>query len=201
MAMRVHRPARGDLPAHDGFDALVVLGGPQSVYDTARDPWLSAEIAFLRAVLATGTPVLGICLGSQLLAAALGARVARHSAQEIGWFEVTRAADADASPFADLLPARLTTLHWHGDAYELPAGATRLFSSAACTEQGFSVGARVLALQFHPEMTADMLPTWIQHEPPPAGRWCQSGPEIMAGLVHAPPNHRMLDASLARLFA
>lgn len=201
MAMRVHHPARGDLPAPGSFAALVVLGGPQAVYDRARHPWLDAEIAFLREALASDRPVLGICLGSQLLAAALGARVARHTEQEIGWFEVTRAADAQASGFADLLPARLTTLHWHGDAYDLPAGATRLYSSAACREQGFSLGRRVLALQFHPEMTADMLPSWIAHEPPPAGRWCQSGPELMAGLVHAPANHDLLDALLARLFA
>jgi GMP synthase-like glutamine amidotransferase len=201
MALRTHHPARGDLPPRDAFDALVVLGGPQSVYDTARDPWLVAEIAFLREVLATDTPVLGICLGSQLLAAALGADVARHSEQEIGWYEVTRAEGARVSAFADLLPARLITLHWHGDAYALPAGATRLFSSAACMEQGFSVGARVLALQFHPEMTADMLPTWIAKEPPPVGRWCQTGAELMSGLAHTPPNHRMLDAMLARLFA
>ena len=198
----VHRLARGTPPpAPASYDALVVLGGPMGVYQADRHPWLEVELDAIRAALDAGRPVLGLCLGSQLLAAAFGGRVYRSGRQEIGWFSVRRAVGADASPFGAMLPASLLAFHWHGDTFELPSGATRLFESDAFPEQGFSVGARVLALQFHPEITPAMVVEWSvvgvdDLAPAPS---VQDAAALRAGVDHCAAGHALLDALLPRL--
>jgi GMP synthase-like glutamine amidotransferase len=200
--LRVHRTDRGELNEVRDFDALVVMGGPQGVYEHRAFPWIADELASIRAALDAGKPVLGICLGSQLIAAALGAPVYRHATKEIGWFDVTRAVDAARSPFGAALPERLTAFHWHGDTYDLPSGAVRLFESVACREQGFSVGGRVLALQFHPEITPEMLGEWARTgaDELVAAPWVQVPSALVAGSAHCAEGHAMLDALLGRLF-
>jgi len=132
---------------------LVVMGGPMGVYETARYPHLTDELALIRAAVATDAPVLGVCLGSQLLAAALGAAVQPSGRQEIGFFPLTLADGASTDPlFAGLAPA-FTALHWHGDLFELPAGATHLASSAMTEHQAFRHG-RAWGLLFHLEADA-----------------------------------------------
>ena len=140
---------------------LIVLGGPMGVPDGAAYPFLRHEIDLLKARIAADRPTLGICLGAQLIAAAMGARVHRGDAFELGFAPVTLTPAGRASCLAPLIDAP-HVLHWHGDTYELPHGATRLASSAAYLEQAFSLGPRVLALQFHPEVDAAMLETWIE---------------------------------------
>ncbi|MBC7448490.1 MAG: type 1 glutamine amidotransferase [Hymenobacteraceae bacterium] len=159
------------VPVLADLDVLVVLGGGMSVHDTARYPWLATEKVVIRAVVAAGRPVLGICLGAQLLAEALGATVGPNAVPEIGFFPVDFTADARAHPVLRQAPAQLAALHWHADTFELPAGATRVASSAACRNQGFVVGDRVVGLQFHPEMTATTLRALIRYE----------GAELIAG--------------------
>lgn len=143
----------GDLT---GPDLVVVLGGPIGVYQADIYPFLTDEITGLRARLAAGRRTVGICLGAQLLATALGARVHPGHGPEIGWAPVTVAA---GGPLAAL--AGVPVLHWHGDTYDLPAGAVHLASTARYEQQAFAVGDHVLAFQFHPEAGADGFERWL----------------------------------------
>jgi len=138
------------LPAADSFDWLGIMGGPMSAYDESIYPWLVEEKRFIRAAVATGKVVVGICLGSQLLADVLGARVYRAPHQEIGWFEIRKCQHPPYNP-ASWLPEHGQFLCWHGDTFELPAGAALLASSACTPNQGFLWGDNVVALQFHLE--------------------------------------------------
>ena len=153
------------------------------VYDEQEYPWLVAEKAFIRATIEAGKPVLGICLGAQLLADVLGARVSANKEKEIGWFPVTRANFVPGG-LAGVLPERQTVFHWHGDTFGLPAGAVPLYASAGCSSQAFLSTDRVLALQFHLETTRESAPPLIdncRHELVP-GPWVQTEQEIVEGL-------------------
>ncbi len=152
----------GEVPPHPSeFDWLIVMGGPMGVYDEDRFPWLKVEKAALKAVLRAEKPVLGICLGAQLLAEVLGARVFKNAEKEIGWHPIH--AVGRVQEFLDstwpwsIIPEKMTTFHWHGDTFELPKGAVHLASSAGCMQQAFAMGERVVGLQFHPEATQDRI--------------------------------------------
>ncbi|KPG00019.1 glutamine amidotransferase [Rhodopseudomonas sp. AAP120] len=142
-----------------GADLLVVLGGPIGVYETEDYPFLVPELDAIRARLATKRPTLGICLGAQLIAAALGARVAPAPAKEIGYAPLTLTDAGMRSVLASL--AGVDVLHWHGDNLDLPAGAERLASTAVCPNQGFSIGSHTLGLQFHIETPPSALEAWL----------------------------------------
>jgi GMP synthase (glutamine-hydrolysing) len=142
------------LPAPASFDALVIMGGPMNVYEDDMYPWLAKEKRYIRSAIASGKHVLGICLGAQLIAHALGAKIIAGMNKEIGWFPIQRAPECPS----DLpMPEALNVLHWHGDTFEIPQGAKRIASSAACKNQGFVHHSRVLALQCHLEMTPESL--------------------------------------------
>jgi GMP synthase (glutamine-hydrolysing) len=153
-ALAVTHLHRGDpLPVVNGGDLLVVLGGPMSVHDEARYPWLVDEKRFIERTIAAGRRVLGICLGAQLIAHVLGARVHASDEKEIGWFAVEATAAArNAAVFEDF-PRQLMAFHWHGETFDIPAGAVHLARSAACGHQAFAFGERVVGLQFHLETT------------------------------------------------
>src|SRR4051812_40551381 len=127
-------------------EGLIVMGGSMGVYESDRYPFLKDEIALVRAAAEAGRPVMGICLGSQLIAAALEARVYPGPRKEIGWFSIEVTSPGD--PFTQGLPASFMGFHWHGDTFDLPIGAVNLFKSHLYTQQGFRWGANVLALQF-----------------------------------------------------
>ncbi len=133
------------LPPSEGVDGLIVMGGPMGVYDEAVYPWLAAEKAFIKQIIAQNKPVLGICLGAQLIVEVLGAPVTKNWQREIGFFPVR----GDES----LFPAEFMAFHWHGDTFGIPDGAVHLASSAACESQAFVYKDNVLALQFHLETT------------------------------------------------
>lgn len=136
-----------DYPELETFDGLIIMGGPMSVNDDLD--WLEQEKAFLTAALNTDKPILGICLGAQLIASCLGAAVSKHHQREIGWFEISQ---TDSNHWlAQILPERLTPLHWHGDTFAIPDGCTPLFRSAVCENQAFARDDNVLGLQFHLE--------------------------------------------------
>ncbi len=143
-------------------DLLVVLGGPIGAYETTAYPFLEAEIALLRARLQREAPTIGICLGAQLMAVALGAAVYPGAqGKEIGWSPVQAGRDIDACPaMAELLDTRVPVLHWHGDTFDLPPGAAHLASTGLYVNQAWSLGAHALALQFHPEVTSFGLERW-----------------------------------------
>ncbi len=151
-------------PALNSFDGLLILGGAMSVYDEAGFPWLRAEKAFLREAVRAGKITLGICLGAQLLAQALGGTVRPLPAPEIGFWPVRFAANALVHPLLRGWPAKATVLHWHEDAFTVPPGAQRLGMSAGCAAQGFLWGDGLVGLQFHPEMTEAMVEKLIRYE-------------------------------------
>lgn len=191
------------LPALADFDWLVVLGGPMSVHDEDRHAWLAAEKALVRAAVEGGRRVLGVCLGAQLIAAALGAAVTPNPEREIGWFPVERAPGAEASPLGRALPPSFPAFHWHGETFALPPGALRLASSAACPEQAFAIGARVLGLQFHVETTraaAEALVAHCAHELAP-GPWVQDAAAILAEEAPFAAAQRVMHGLLAALGA
>jgi GMP synthase (glutamine-hydrolysing) len=143
----------------DDADLLVVLGGPIGAYEDDLYPFLRQELDLLRRRLAQGRPVLGVCLGAQLIARALGARVYPGPAKEIGWAPLALGEAGRQGPLAAL--EGVAVLHWHGDTFDLPEGAVRLASTPVCANQAFAIGQRVLALQFHPEATADGFERWL----------------------------------------
>ena len=147
------------LPSADAFDLLIALGGPMSMNDEAGLAWLRPEKELVRDAFARGLPVLGVCLGAQLIASALGARVYGGRFKEIGWFPVD-AVPAD-DPALDLRQPT-TVFHWHGETFDLPDGAVRLARSAACENQAFQLGRKVVGLQFHLETTPAALDAIVE---------------------------------------
>ena len=148
---------REPLPNLDSFDLLVVMGGPMSVHDDELFPWIMNEKRFLRDAIVAGKSVLGICLGAQLLADALGAGVRKNLYREIGWFDVRLSGAGKKTRLGKLLPEEFRAFHWHGDTFDVPAGAIHLGSSHACANQGFVWAERVVGLQFHNEVTEDSI--------------------------------------------
>lgn len=149
------------IPEHQNFEAIIVMGGPMNVYEEDRYPWLVDENAAIQAAVAGNVPYLGMCLGSQLLAKALGASIRRNPVQEIGFGDIRLTAEAAQDPlfrgFPDVVPA----FHWHEDTWELPVGGTLLASSDACPHQAFRYG-RAYGFQFHVETSPEMVSAWIE---------------------------------------
>jgi GMP synthase-like glutamine amidotransferase len=141
----------------DAFSGLVFMGGPMSVNDDL--PWIPAVLELIASAVARDMPVLGHCLGGQLMARALGGSVARAPVKEIGWGEVQIQENAAAKGWFGPAPGRFVTFHWHGEAFTVPPGATRVLSSPYCENQGFALGPH-LGLQCHIEMTQDLVQTW-----------------------------------------
>jgi GMP synthase-like glutamine amidotransferase len=150
-------------PPAETVDWLVVLGGPMNVYEHDAYPWLVREKEFLAQVVQRGVPVLGICLGAQLLADVLGARVTRNHQTEIGWFPVALSQEAAGSLLFQRFPSQFLPFHWHGDTFSIPAGAVPIASSDACARQAFQYRDRVVGLQFHLEYSAQSIEAMIRH--------------------------------------
>jgi GMP synthase-like glutamine amidotransferase len=145
-------------PPVAAIGGLAMMGGPMSVNDDL--PWIEPMLALVRESVAANVPVIGHCLGGQLLSKALGGRVTRNPVKEIGWGEVRALPDTPARSWG---PAdRFVSYHWHGETFSLPGGATRIWSSAHCENQAFVVGGRHIGMQCHIEMTEEMIATWCE---------------------------------------
>ncbi|MGB9941089.1 type 1 glutamine amidotransferase [Methanosarcina sp.] len=144
------------------FDLLIIMGGPIGIYDYDENPWLKDEKAFIKQAIEAGKPVLGICLGAQMLADILGARVYENRYMEMGWFPVRASGGENKPEFLEGLPEEITVFHWHSRTFDLPAGAVHLFESEGCKNQGFIYKGRVVALQFHPEVNEERIQSLIE---------------------------------------
>ncbi|MEX1206142.1 MAG: GMP synthase [Dongiaceae bacterium] len=194
-------PAEGDaLPAVESYAGAVVFGGVQSANDAPATPWLQHEIEWIADFAATGRPFLGICLGGQLLARALGARVGPHpdGINEIGYYPLT-----PAPAGRDIFPESLRVYHWHKEGFELPAGAELLASGDAFPNQAFRHGAAAYGLQFHPEVTPQVARRWLD-----TAAHCLSRPGAQPRDVQLadcarfdPPLHGWMDRFLDRWLA
>lgn len=199
--MRFSHLYRGDaLPALADFDALVVMGGEMNIYQD-RDWPLKPERAFIAATLKADKRIVGICLGAQLLADALGARVVQNPDHEIGWLPVTWTNGA-RNVFPDLA-SHLTVLHWHGDTFSLPEGAARLASSEACMEQGFFIRDKCLALQFHLEVDPGLVKQFVESQGNwPRGAFVQKPDQILnAATNFCNANRALMHRMLDRFFS
>ena len=143
------------LPEPDDTDWLIVMGGPMNIYDIDHFPWLVAEKKFIAAVIKKDKPVLGICLGAQLIADVMGAGTTANRYKEIGWFPITRSKELANSRLNEIIPEDLDVFHWHGDTFEIPQNCLPIASSIACRNQGFTLNDRVIGMQFHLDFTAD----------------------------------------------
>jgi GMP synthase-like glutamine amidotransferase len=190
-------------PTTADMDMLVIMGGPMSIHDEQEYPWLIHEKALIKHAIEQGKYVVGVCLGAQLIANVLGAKVYKNSVREIGWFPVALSDDALGTPYISGLNSAMTVLHWHGETFDLPERAVHLMSSAACHNQAFSYNAHVLALQFHLEMTEAGLRSIIdgcRDELVPSGT-VQTEEELLRGIHHIAACQRTLFRMLDGLVA
>jgi GMP synthase-like glutamine amidotransferase len=193
----LHRGA--EPPAQPDFDWLIVMGGPMNIYEHAAHPWLVAEKQLIGRALHAGRTVLGICLGSQLIADVLGGPVTRNAEPEVGWFEVQLNAAGRAHPLLADWPGAFEAFHWHGDTFAIPPGAQNLLHSEACAHQGYAWGPRVLGLQFHLEVTAADARRWFAEEQPPPARYVQTADHILSDIGRFASNNRLMVQVLDRL--
>lgn len=149
-------------PELEGYDGLIILGGPMNVDEVEGHPHLLHEVELVRQAAQKKMPVLGICLGAQLIAKALGAKVTRHHKKEIGWHDVSLSAEGKKDPLFKNFQPTEKIFQWHGDTFTLPAGAVHLASSALCENQAFRYGDNVYGFQFHLEVDEPMVHRWLK---------------------------------------
>ena len=150
------------LPKLDHFTHIVILGGPMSVYEEDRYPFLREEDLFIKEAIQRGKSILGICLGAQLIAKALGARVYKAPVKEIGWYDVSLTRIGSVDPFFSQLPKTFSVFQWHEDTFEIPHSAILIATSSLVPYQAFRYGDNAYGLQFHLEVTQEMIREWME---------------------------------------
>lgn len=172
-----------ETPDIHSFDLLIILGGPMNVYQEKEFPYLIEEKKFIEKSINAGKKVLGICLGAQLIATVLGARVTTNLVKEIGWFPVRLSDDYKRHRLLKNIPAEFVPMHWHGDTFQIPSGAKRIASNEACQNQGFIYDERVMGLQFHLETSSESLEEMVKncHGELIDGKFIQKEADLISG--------------------
>lgn len=199
---QTHLYCNDSLPDPESVDFLVIMGGPMSVNDSHQFPWLMSELAFVQSFLKTGKPILGICLGAQMIAKALGSSIYANSQRELGWFPIQTIPESLPPEWVGIWPTISIVFHWHGETFDLPAGAQRLCYSQACQNQAFLYNNNVLGLQFHFEMTAQTIESMYVHSAQdldPPGPYVQSTRDYSMESLYLEPNQACLWALLDKL--
>lgn len=198
-ATRLHAGER--LPGLEEFDWLAVMGGPMGVYQKDVHPGLGDEVEFIRRAVNAGKAVIGVCLGAQLLAEALGVRVYPHVRKEIGWFPVRLTEAGRRSSVFGCLPAEFPAFHWHGDTFDLPRGCLRAAESDATPNQAFEFEGRALGLQFHLDYSAGSIRDMVRHcaDELCGGPFVQTAAELLADPDRTAGTERLLFRLLDRL--
>lgn len=183
-----------DLPDIQYPDFLIIMGGSMSVNDEKEYSWLRKEKEFIREVIDAGKPVLGICLGAQLISCALGKQVYKNSSKEIGWWPVRLTEAGRSQAFFDSLPQEFNIFQWHGDTFDLPEGAVLLAESPGCRNQAFIYGGRTLALQFHLEVTLHSMEVLLKSgtEELLPDVYVQSAEQVRRGASHIAFNNGLM---------
>lgn len=174
-----------ELPDPDDFDLLIILGGPMSIFDEDRYPWLKAEKRFIISAIEKGKTILGICLGAQLMAAALGARVYKNPYTEIGWHPVSLTEEAENSRVFSRLPRTFTPFHWHEYSFEIPIGCRRVAESEGCANQAFECQDRLIGIQFHIRPPIIKRAISCFRKQMKTGKYVQNPKEILNGKANA----------------
>jgi len=193
-------------PGLDSFDFLVVMGGPMGAYEEQRYPWLAAEKRFIADAVAAGKRVFGVCLGSQLLAEALGGRAHPHTVREVGWIPARLTTTGTYSHAFEDFPETFVVGQWHGDTFDLPEGVKSCAETDACANQAFEyAGGRVVGVQFHLEWTPETLVTLVEHHgdwlADAAGDGVTTADEFLSGVSHLVRGQDLLFALLDRIEA
>jgi len=186
------------LPSVDSFDWLVIMGGSMSVGDVADNPWLVEEYEFIRSSIERKIPVLGICLGAQLIAHVLGAEVYASGLKEIGWWDVQNAGSATDHKLSKLFEAQKAVFQWHGDTFTLPDNAVLLASSEACVNQAFVYDDSVVALQFHLETTKQSIKKLLTYSAGDlsAGKYVQTVEQINSDEINIESSNQLMSEIL-----
>lgn len=195
------------LPQVEDIDWLFIMGGSMNIYEESKYPWLAQEKRFIEQAVKHEKVILGICLGAQLIADVLGAKVFSNQYKEIGWFPIELTSAAQTSPIFNFLPQRLTVFHWHGDTFELPSGATHIAKSEGCQNQAFVYGENIVALQFHMESTKNSVRAILENcaDEIVEGKYIQKPDQILSQegsfkeINHA--MHGVLDRLSSKTFA
>ncbi|MFZ4405435.1 MAG: type 1 glutamine amidotransferase, partial [Pseudobdellovibrionaceae bacterium] len=181
-AVQIWQPGL-DFPSIDSFDMLFICGGSMNVDQTHVHPWLIAEKEFIKSAIKNNKKMVGLCLGAQLIADVLGAKVNRHIHSEVGWHKV------NLIPFTPVLSKfeSLMVFQYHSYTFALPEGAQLIAGNSACSNQGFVLGKNILAFQFHPEASIDWIQSCAEDKDLPQGPYCQTAKEMIRDSIYQPP--------------
>jgi GMP synthase-like glutamine amidotransferase len=189
-----------ELQLHSAYDILLIMGGPMGAYDEDIYPWLRKEKIFIKEAIGLNKKVIGICLGSQLLAAAIGSKVYPNKEKEIGFFPIKKVSNHKVF---DGFPDSAMVFHWHGDTFDLPKNSQLIFSSEVCTNQAFICNDNVLGLQFHIEITEQLIQSWLIEGGDEFDKndYTQSKESIIEGLKYIPTCNLLLDDLLTKFLS
>ncbi len=197
---RTHLFKNEKLPDINDFDWLVIMGGSMNIYEEDKYPWLREEKNFIAQAIAANRILLGVCLGSQLLADVLGGKVSKNQYKEIGWFPVALTKEARDSSIFSSLPDTFSAFHWHGDTFKIPPGAKRMAQSEGCMNQAFESGC-VIGLQFHLEYSKKSIDLMLRNcsDDLVDGKYIQTPDEIISKIANVHEMNKTLDLILENI--